>query len=81
VFGCCLGGGGCGGGGSCFFLLFFYRCELERLLLLLLLRWLLFSNSQAHHFRGFAYLVTEGRDLPDSGGKKRWVERVFLEKR
>ena len=41
----------------------------------------LVSNSQAHHFRGFAYLVTEGRDLPDSGGKKRWVERVFLEKR
>ena len=41
----------------------------------------LISNSQAHHFRGFAYLVTEGRDLPDSGGKKRWVERVFLEKR
>ena len=69
MFGCCVGGGGCGGGGSCFFLLLFCRAAA------------LISNSQAHHFRGFAYLVTEGRDLPDSGGKKRWVERVFLEKR
>ncbi len=69
MFGCCVGGGGSGGGGSCFFLLFFAVAAA------------LISNSQAHHFRGFAYLVTEGRDLPDSGGKKRWVERVFLEKR
>jgi hypothetical protein len=38
------------------------------------------NNKQPHHFRGFAYLVTDGTDLPDSGGKKRWFERVFLAK-
>ena len=34
-----------------------------------------------HHFRGFAYLVKTRYDLPDSGGRKRWVERVFLKKK
>ena len=33
-----------------------------------------------HHFRGFAYLVDHIYELPDQGGRKRWTERVFVEK-
>ena len=36
------------------------------------------AGNKPHHFRGFASLVKQRADLPESGGRKRWLERVFL---